>query len=258
MSARGLAAFLDRMGLSGRESETYLFCLKAGPVAVSQLAKRLGLTRTNAYDVVRKLEEKGFVHQVGAAYGRRIKANPPGELKALIRERVEATRSLEKDLEELLPAFAALDAGPSPFSRVSYFDGAENIKKMLWRSVNAGSKEVLVAGSEYDIHKSIGTPFLREYHAYRRKFGTRLLALRPGPKRLPGAEFNDDATYLREIRVKPEGTIRLWSNLMIWDDQVAFYALKDRQLFGILVENEMLAGMLRSWFMFIWEASEAA
>lgn len=256
MTQTSIPSFLSRMGLSEREANAYLVCLKLGPQTMAAIAKHLHITRPNVYELIKKLEEKGYVHTIGAAYGRKVQAHPPEELKRIVAAKITESARLEAELDDLLPLFRqATSSAASPFSTVSYFEGAENIKKMLWKSVHAKSRTIYSAGSELDIQKALDTTFLKEHHAYRASQGARLLALRPGDTRLSGKEFHDDATYLRTIRVRPPETVRLKSNMWIWDDSIAFFSIKDGQCLGILIENAALAMMLRSWFELIWEQS---
>src|SRR3989344_5500327 len=73
--------FLLKFGLDSKESSVYLQCLSSGPEHVSRIAKACGLTRTNAYDIVKKLEARGLCYNMGSLYGRKIKANPPKHLE---------------------------------------------------------------------------------------------------------------------------------------------------------------------------------
>jgi sugar-specific transcriptional regulator TrmB len=250
MNQASIPSFLARMGLSEREAAAYLLCLKLGPQTMAAIAKHLHITRPNVYELIKKLEEKGYVHTIGAAYGRKVQAHPPEELKRIVAAKITESARLEAELDDLLPLFRqATSSAASPFST------AENIKKMLWKSVHAKSRTIYSAGSELDIQKALGTTFLKEHHAYRASQGVHLLALRPGDTRLPGKEFHDDTAYLRTIRVRPPETVRLKSNMWIWDDFIAFFSIKDGQCLGILIENAALAMMLRSWFELIWEQS---
>ena len=71
-STKKIRSFLNKLDLNEKEITMYLKGISLPPQHVSQLGKLCNLTRTNAYDVVKKLEEKGLCHNLGSLYGRKI------------------------------------------------------------------------------------------------------------------------------------------------------------------------------------------
>lgn len=250
-----IKGFLAKIGLDEKETKIYLYLLSHGPQNVSILAKACGLTRTHGYDVVNKLEKRGLCFNLGSLYGRKIKANPPSHILELVKQKETEVARLKDDLSEMLPLFKSMtiEKGTST-SRVSYFKGAESIRKMLLTTLE--SKDgIRWAGSELDLIESMGETFVAELYERRRARGIRLQLLLPENKRGRLPVFNDDTKYLKEVRIRPKNAIRLKSNLIIFGPYVAFISLKN-DLFGTLIENESLAVMLATWFDFIWDASK--
>jgi hypothetical protein len=126
---------------------------------------------------------------------------------------------------------------------------------MIWQSLQSKEKIIKIAGSELDLAESLGEEFLVDYHNKRKDKKIKLKALRPDSKRLHSIEFNNDASYYREIKIRPNEKIRLKSNMIIWDNFVALYSLKNKVVFGTLIESEDMAIMMSSWFDVIWEQS---
>ncbi len=52
---------LKEIGLSDSEAVIYLTLLKKGELSVAEISQTSGLHRTNIYDSLEKLKEKGFV-----------------------------------------------------------------------------------------------------------------------------------------------------------------------------------------------------
>ncbi len=248
--------FLSKAGLDDKETRAYVFLVSNGPHSASLIARACGFTRTNAYDIVKKLEEKGLCFNLGAQYGRKIKANPPSELNTMLELKEKEISRLKADLNEMLPIFNSLDSyKPALQSQVSYFNGREGVRKMFRMSLLAHDKEIIIAGSELEMIQKLGEDFLIDFHSRRTLRRIQLRALRPGKERGTHETFQDDAKYLREIRLRPEGLIRLKSIIVIWDSYIAFCSLSG-DIFGTFIENESLAIMLKSWFQFIWEQSK--
>lgn len=250
--------FLVKLGLDTKEIRAYLYCLKHGPQLFSRLAQVTGTTRTNTYDIIKKLEKRGLCHTIGSTYGRKVRATEPVDIREVLENKTKEIKDLGKELDELLPIFKTESAHLlSPITRVSYFEGVDSVRKMLWQSLQAKSKIIKIAGSELDMVESLGKEYVSDYHIRRSTKGIHLQALRPDSKRIPGDVFTNDTKYLRELRIRPKGEIRLKSNLIIWDHYVALYSLKNNVVFGTLIESEEMAVMLGTWFDFIWDKSKS-
>ena len=248
--------FLIRIGLDDKAVRVYLHLLSSGPQTASHIAKNCSLTRTNAYDVVKKLEASGLCFNQGANYGKKIKANKPKELISIINDRENEIVGLKKELADMLPLLNSFNSYKSSVqSQVSYFSGKESIKKLIRLSLQSSELELRFAGSELDIINKLGKEFLVDYHT--RRFAKKIFikSLRPGNKRPSEEIFIDDKKYLREVRLRPEGLVRLKSTIILWDNYVAFCSL-DNDIFGTLIENDNLAIMLKSWFDVIWNKSK--
>lgn len=247
--------FLKKLDLDTKEIKAYLFCLENGPQLISRLAQVIGSTRTNAYDTIKKLEHKGLVHLIGSNYGRKVKASNPSDIQHLLEHKTKEIKSLEKELHDIIPYLKTNTNSLSPITRVSYFEGSDNVRKMIWQSLQSNEKLISIAGSELDLAESLGKEFLIDYHNKRKDKKISLQALRPDSKRLTGTEFTNDHLYLRKIRIRPIGKVKLKSNMIIWDNFVALYSLKNNIVFGTLIESEDMATMMSSWFSVIWEQS---
>ena len=249
--------FLNKLELSEKEIKVYLYCLSHGPQLMTRLAQIAGTTRTNAYDIIRKLEEKGLCHTVGSSYGRKVQANDPESINELLENKEKQIKELKTSLNLVLPILKKESGGLlSPFTRVSYFEGPDSVRKMLWQSLQSKNKIIKIAGSELDMASSLGKEYISSFHTKRKSKNIFLKALRPDSKRLEGEIFNKDKEYLREIHIRPKGKVRLKSNLIIWDNYIALYSLKDKVIFATLIESEEMAIMLDTWFDFIWEGSK--
>lgn len=252
-----ITTFLEKLGLSRKETLAYLYCLEHGPQLITQLGKVTGATRTNTYDIVKKLEKKGLCHTTGSSYGRKIKVSNPEDIKDLLDNKSKEIKDLKNDFEILLPLFKKNSTvGLSPFTRVSYFDGVDSVRKMLWQSLQSKSKTIRIAGSELDMASSLGKEYVSDFHIRRKAKGIFLETIRPDSKRLEGEVFKNDKAYLREVRIRPKGKVRLKSNIILWDNYIALYSLKDKIVFGTLIESDDMAIMLNSWFDVIWENSK--
>lgn len=255
-NSQKIKGFLTKAGLTEKEISAYIYLSTYGPQHVSILAKACGMTRTNGYDVVKTLEKKGLCFNLGSLYGRKVQANPISQIKKIIKEKELELINLERELSTIEDVFKKIEK-PRKVTRTntSYFEGEESIKKLIMMSTRSTEREVLTVGSEIDLVDSLGSDFFEIYHEKRKVSKIYLKSIRPGNKRASGEVFSDDKKYIREVRVHPEGKIRLKSNMFIWDNYVAIITNEDR-LVGTLIESAALSIMLKSWFSFIWEYSK--
>lgn len=247
------------LAVGEHEAAAYTYCLQQGPQRMSELARVLGVQRTNMYALVERLEQKGLCYRAGAAGGQRVIARPPRELTALFDTKIRDIEAVRSHLDEVTAALAGeQEAAAAGAPRVSYFAHAENVRAMIWMSIHARTKRVRCAGSELDLAAALGRQYVVEYHQIRAQQGVRLQRMQPGTKRLVGDVFHDDAAYLREVRIRPEGIVKLKANMLVWDDAVALYTLTKHDCFGTLIRDAALATMLASWFDVIWEVARPA
>lgn len=253
-----IKTFLNKIGLTEKETDIYLYSLTHGPQHVSRIATACKITRTNAYDIVKKLETKGLCYNMGSLYGRKIKANPPKQLNDLISLKEKEVLGLKNELDEVLLDFKEIKEYKSESSStVSYFKGKESLRKLINMTLQVQDKKIIIAGSELDIIETLGKEFLVDYNEKRVTKKIKLLALRPGPKRGQDKIFENDKDNLREVRIRPENEIRLKSVIIIWDSFTAFCSFTGEP-FGTLIENDLIAKTQKSWFDFIWSKSKIA
>ncbi len=250
-----MRATLASLGLSEHEQRIYQDLVTNGPKTVAVLAKRAGLSRTNGYSVANGLVEKGICYYSGASYGKLLHAHPPRSLMSLIQEKRRTLSELETGvelLETLLPANPLMNTSRHT---VTYLEGIENIKKIFTLMTAPDISHIYGVGSELELESYVGYETLLAFHERRKREKIRFSILRAGPDRLPGEAFHNDDAYLREVRIRPKGKVRLKSQLYLFNNTIVFLNLFDKP-FATVIENEPMFVMFHSWFDFIWSASE--
>lgn len=249
--------FLNKLDLSEKEITVYLHILSSGPQHVTKIGQACKLTRTNTYDVIKKLEDKGLCHNLGSLYGKKIKANSPTQLKDLIEIKEKEIKSYKEEFNNILSDLEKINfKDDNQAYKVSYFKGKENLKKLLNLTLINKEKEIFIAGSEIDMINILGENFMVDFHKKRINKKIKLFALRPGNIRGQNLIFKEDEKNLRELRIRPENKIRLKSTIIIWDEFISFVSFNENDMFATLIENEMISKTQKSWFDFIWEKSK--
>ena len=115
---------LGELGLSSNEVEIYLSLLKLNQATVTEISQETGLHRTNIYDTLKKLEEKGFVGTYTEDKKRFFTSIDPNSILAFIKEK-------EKNVEQIIPELNKLKNYSFDKVNVEVFKGKEGLKVIL-------------------------------------------------------------------------------------------------------------------------------
>lgn len=92
---------LKNLGLSEQEAEIYLALLKLGGTQASKLAKSVGIKRTTAYPILKKLADSGFVTVYFRKNQRYYYAQKPQRVAALFGKKLDSFYAMIPLLESL-------------------------------------------------------------------------------------------------------------------------------------------------------------
>lgn len=240
---------LAAIGLDEKECRFYLAALELGSASVTSVASRAGVTRTNGYDLLERLERRGLLTQVdGPGGARRIVAADP---EVLIRD-WERTRSM---LDDVVPQLQSL-YNSSPYKpRVRLHEGVEGIRRAIWATLECRSGVLLGILSMHELMEVPGASWMAQYIAERVRRGIRLDVVR-SHSRETQTIWPASAAELRELRYAP-ADIDLGMTAYICDDTVTYVSSR-RENFALTTESPELAELQRSMFRSLWAVSSAA
>jgi len=139
-STSALEEILRTLGLSAGEAKIYLTLARGGQMPASAIAKNAGLARPDTYEVLRRLEKKGFIRRV---IGKPVLFEPvePLELRQKIfRDEQERLHSIADGMSKILEAWPILRMKPfseSPLPRFTIIqkrDAIESASVRMWAS----------------------------------------------------------------------------------------------------------------------------
>lgn len=245
---------LSRLGLNEMEQKMYLLGISIPPIAVSLLAKQLGTTRSNAYNIVSSLQDKGLCWNLGGEYGRKIMFAGPEELLSLFQNQISDLKNLETDIQTLSKDLKKKKySGPITQPRVQYFEGTEGVKKLYSDSLTA--TDGLIRTAVYEgIYERFGEEYTTQYikERYRKNMTNKILYAKPLKDFEKMYEF--DPTKRREVRVPPK-SINFDSMIIIYDSKVAIITMT-HEIFGTLIDSLDYSNTMKSWFDTIWDISK--
>jgi sugar-specific transcriptional regulator TrmB len=237
---------LTALGLDTKEQRFYLAALQLGSAPVTAIAAKAGVTRTNGYDLLARLESRGLVAQVDNSNGvRHVTAADPAVLIA----NWERTRGILDDLvPELKSMFNATELKP----RIRFYEGSEGIWKALWETLDCQSDTLLGILSMSELVEVPGPGAMSTYIAERVRRGKKLRVLRSASRETQDI-WPSSNEERRELRYAPP-SIDLGMTMYIHDDKVTYLSSK-RENYGLVIESRELASLNRSLFEGIWSIS---
>ncbi|MCK4649846.1 hypothetical protein KAT36_01305 [Candidatus Pacearchaeota archaeon] len=227
---------LTKIGLTKAESIIYLSLLKLGDVPVKDLSKDTGFHRTNIYDILEQLKEKGLVSFSKQGKILYYKTTDPKNLLNLLEEKKEILINLMPDLDKL-----------NNINRkkinVSIFKGKEGMKS-VFNDIRREKGEIFGLGIKGQLRDRLpiyAKQFLRDLKLSKRKYYG-----------LYDKKENISPIFT-EIRILPKNVsipvaTHIYSNkvlITIWEPD----------LIAILIEANKVAETYKSHFNLLWNIS---
>jgi len=236
-------AQLQALGLDEKERRFYRAALQLGSASVTEVAARAGVSRTNGYDLLERLERRGLLAHEGEAPGtRRVVPEDPS---VLIRD-WERKRLM---LNDLVPELRSLYHGTPRKPRTRIYEGAEGIHRALWETLECRSKLLLGVLSMHELLDVPGAQWMAGFIAERVKRGIRLHVVR-SPLRETESIWPTSDEELRELRYAP-ADLDLGMTMYINDDKVTYVSSKEEN-YAMVIESRELASLNRAFFHSLW------
>lgn len=229
---------LETAGLSKGEIRVYLALLKSGASVVSKIAQETGLHRTNIYDILEKLREKGLASYVIRENRKYYSGSDPDKLLDYIKEREEEVRSI-------LPELKGFTALPRSESLVEIYKGKEGLKTVL-RDILKEGKDYLVLEEKGHIQKVL-PHFYPQFNKQMNKAGIRVKVLTKDVGKIARRS-------LMKIRSLP-GFLTFPSATVIYGDKVAIFVW-DEPYHAIMIKSRQVAESYKNFFNALWNIAK--
>jgi len=138
---------LAKLGLTKSESIIYYSILKKGTCTVKFISKECGFHRTNIYDILEQLKEKGLVTCFKEGKVAKYSAADPNNLYEFLREKKEF-------LDSIFPEIEKLKESNAEEIQVELFKGDEGMKS-AWRDMIKDAKPVYGFGVKGQLREKL-------------------------------------------------------------------------------------------------------
>lgn len=240
---------LRKLGLTDNETKVYLALLELGKAAIGEITKETNLHRSNVYDSISRLKEKGLVSDIIEGKKRLFMAEEPSVL-------VTYTEEKEKIAKEILPQLAGLYARRKAKADVRVFRGNDGRRALLQDELREG-KDVYVLAATSEFKQPIEY-YWSVYNERRAEKGVNLWYLaRPESKESLDSWF-DKLSKKEKSVTKLRYLSEEWSipmSLFSYGEKAGVFIPSDEQLV-ILIESKKAADSFRKYFKALWTLSK--
>ena len=227
---------LANLGLTDAESTIYQSVLKRGVSTVREISKECGFHRTNIYDILEQLKEKGLITFFKEGKKTKYQVTDPNNLYELLREKKEL-------LDTIFPEINTYYNKPGTDIIVEVYKGAEGMKASFRDMVKEG-KSIYAFGVQGQLRDKIpvfAVQWLRDLKNKKIKYYAIYTEKVP-------------PSYYTEIKyVSPElsGPVATFIygnkiNINIWDPT----------LVSIVIKSDLVAQMYKKHFDLLWKIAQ--
>ena len=227
---------LQEIGLTKSESIVYQSLLKLGSCSVRAISKNSGFHRTNIYDILEQLREKGLVTTVREGKIMKYKISDPSNLYNLLDEKREL-------LDKIFPSIKELYQTSSEEIQVELYKGKEGMKSAFKDIIRTGETMYAfgVKGQLREKMPVFAEQWLRDAKNKKIKYYGIYT------KRFPPAYYTE-IRYVSEELNGPVATFIYGDkiNINIWEPD----------LIAIVIKSKLVADMYRKHFNLLWKMAK--
>jgi len=237
---------LEEIGLSGNEVDIYLALLKIGPSLVSKIVEATGINRTNIYDRLERMIDKGIISYVIKNNRKHFYATDPKRLLVYLDEKRAKIELDKKNLQEIIPELEKIKPSTGD-EQVEVFEGKEGLKTILEDILNS-KQEVLTYGSEGNFSN-----IMEFYHYHYMK---RLEKLKIKMKVIFNKGDSDEPFDWKssEVRYLPKD-FKTPTETTIYGDNVVIFVFMDNPR-AILIKSKAIADSYKKYFNILWRQAK--
>jgi sugar-specific transcriptional regulator TrmB len=252
-----LLEYLNALGVEKDVAKLYACLVQHGPQTISELSRSSGVERTRIYRLERRLNQSGLF-EVEALYKRvKYAAAPLSNLRLLLANKEHELKSLQKSLDLLEKRYTARSASTTSI-RVNYYHGAEGVKQMLWNQTRTRTEVLAIL--QRNMQVSTKAAFFEYWVRTANEHRLRSRGLVSDEFLASQGDWYSRRTNERlalwQARYVPPNLISIGSNMIIYNNVVAFYEWRAPEIYGVEINSPNNAEMQRSLFEIVWQQAE--
>lgn len=246
--------YILELGFSEEAGALYGILVAKGPLTILEASRATGIERTALYRLIDDLTARGLIEEVLEHKSRRLQAVSTDKIKNLLEREQLRVQRLEHEFEGFEKLIQSMPHNNS--TQVRYYRGIAGIKQILWNETKA--KGNLIGYTYRNLQEVVGHKY---FESYARELEKNLVVSRD--LRCDSfLESSDSPSFVRRHidksvwRYLPDEVMHLTHNLDVYNGVVAMYYWQNDDVFGIEIQNQLIADMQRSIFETLWKLAE--
>jgi len=235
--------FLMELGFTKNESKVYFSLLKSGSITAGQISSDISIHRTNVYDCLERLIEKGLVNYIHKEGKKFYQASDPEKIKDILVEK-------ERKFREVLPNMLKLKKDMPQNDLAEIHRGMKAFRMILYSLLRKKSP-ILVYGIP-KVALTYMEDFIYMYHKIRikRRVVMKHIYDEDATKRI---EYLNKLpyTYARKISKLKNSPV----STLICGGEI-YFILWGESMYIIKIKNEKIANSYKKYFNILWKISE--
>lgn len=235
---------IENFNLNEKEAKVYLACLELGKSKVSEIAKKAQLNRITAYEILKRLSQKGIANSITYKDITYFQVINPEKLVEKIQRQAELAR-------EALPELMLISKTGKGKPKVDYYEGVEGLRTVYEDSLSSQEKIIYNIANVENLIKGVGKEFLDNYIKKRTRKKIKVKVL------IPDTSYNrqyaqERKGQLREVKFFKNKEIIIPNEIMIYDDKISLLSFSSK--IGVIIQDKEIAQSIRSMWHVFWES----
>lgn len=239
---------LEFLGLAGNESKVYLALLELGSAKAGIITKKSGVNRTNVYDALARLIEKGLVSYVIQSNRKYFEAKTPDNILHYLDDQEETIRKKKGELKNIISALNERRSLTKQTQESTIYQGRKGLRSLA-EDVLKAKQEIKVYGAEGKF-VDIFDHYAENWHLRRGKSKIPLKILyneRIRESKKKSHFLYCEMRFNKNVQETPATT---W----IYGDKVAIIVWSDQPV-ATLIRSREVAKSYSQFFDFLWSES---
>ena len=239
---------LEQAGLSGNEVKVYLTLLNIGSALAGEITKKSGVNRTNVYDSLERLTEKGLVSYVIEANRKYFQAASPERITKYLEEKEKEIENKRNKVEQILPELEKRRKLNKEPQEATIYKGKRGLKSVAEDVLK--EKELLAFGAEGKF-ADLFTHYFEQWNLKRSNAKIPVKVIFNEKFRKKKSKMNYPLLTKRFNSTVQETPSTTW----VYGDKVAIIVWSEQPL-ATVIRSKEVAHSYRQFFEIMWKDSK--
>lgn len=237
-----LQKLIENYYFTENEAKVYLSALQLGRDRASNIAKKSGLNRVTAYEILKRFVQLGIANSAFYGKTKTFTVVAPEVLVSKMENKLNSAR-------EMLPQFSLLNQACRNKPGIAFYEGTEGIRTIYEESLSCKEKIIYNFANSENLLQAVGEDFFTRYVKRRVKRKIKVKVLIPHTE--TSNKFkNEENASLREIKFFDPAFYDIPNEILVYDNKTVLLSFST--LIGVVVTDVDIAKSLKSIWKMVW------